>query len=310
MFVFLAMIISFFATEHQGFIMDIEGDVKIFRSLDNKDTPKEAVNVIENGIKGKMFPAKVYNKVYSKDIIRTGNNAKAKLVLSNANTLVVGPFTNFTVDDTKKESSSFTLMYGKIRSIVKQEKTKDGEFKIQTPTSVIGVRGTDFYTIYRPQNGKTSVTTLSGVVSIKNLTGKIKKEVLVSAGYTSHVVDTSRLDIKSLKETLKVEDIDAVSLPTSPVRANSIILKEIQNVSLIDAKSYDVNLIDDANKLEALETQNKALKLIDTDNTTKDILNIDLNKLINQIRKEEEIRQQDSKKHGVFNKVEQWIMSY
>jgi len=310
MFFYFLVVFSFFANQHQGFIMDIEGDVRIFRSLDMQDTPKEAVNVMQNGIKGKMFPAKVYNKIYSKDTISTGENAKAKLVLANANTLMIGPFTNFTVEDTKKEGSSFALMYGKIRSIVKQDKSQDGEFKIQTPTSVIGVRGTDFYTVYRPQNGKTTVTTLSGVVSIKNLTGKINKEVLVSAGYSSHVLDVSRVDIKALKETLKVEDIDAIALPTSPVRANSIVLEEIQNVSTIDAKAYKLNRIDSINELEAIKSQNKVLELMSTDSITKDIINIDLNKLIKEIRKEEEIRQQDSKKHGVFNKLEQWIMSY
>lgn len=310
MFIYFLAIFSFFANQHQGFIMDIEGDVKIFRSFDNQDTPKEAINVIQSGVKGKMFPAKVYNKIYSKDTISTGENSKAKLVLANANTLMIGPFTNFIVEEAKKEGSSFALMYGKIRSIVKQDKTKDGEFKIQTPTSVIGVRGTDFYTVYRPQNGKTTVTTLSGVVSIKNLTGKVKKEVLVSAGYTSHVVDFSRVDIKTLKETLKVEDIDAVALPTTPARANSIVLEEIQNVSSIDAKTYNINAVDSVNKLEAIESENRVLELMSTDSITKDIINVDLNNLIKTIRKEEEIRQQDSKKHGVFNKLEQWIMSY
>lgn len=310
---FCLFLFSVSASNHSGYLVAVEKDVKVYRSIDNKDIPTDAINATIDGKKYKFFNAKVYGKVYESDVIVTGKDSKTKLVLSNANTLMIGAYTNFTVREagTDSKSSSFKLMYGKIRSVVKQDVGKNGKFQINTPSSVIGVRGTDFYTTYKPQNGTTTVTTLDGVVSVKNLTGKITQEVLVEAGYTSFVVDLSKVDTKKLKETLKIEELDKVAVPSKPIQSNSVILEDALKVSNI--KISTVKEVDFENKIEAIKSENEAIELYKTGTPTvdskNDLFNINLDKLIKKAREEEIGRQKDTEK-GALNKLEQWIMSY
>lgn len=310
---FCLFLFSISASNHSGFLVAVEGDVKVYRTIDNTDIPSEAITSIIEGKKYRFFKAKVYGKIYENDVVVTGKDSKTKLVLSNANTLMIGAYTNFTVKEAgaNNNSSSFKLMYGKIRSVVKQDVGKDGKFQINTPSSVIGVRGTDFYTTYKPQNGTTTVTTLDGVVAVKNLTGKITQEVLVEAGYTSYVVDLNKVDTKKLKETLKIEELDKVAVPSTPIQSNSVILEDALKVSNINVST--VKEIDLDNKVEALKSENKAIELFKASSpsvdSSSDLFNLNLDKLIKKARQEEVTRQKDTEK-GALNKLEQWIMSY
>jgi hypothetical protein len=251
------------------------------------------------------------------DVVVTGENAKAKIVMTGANTLMVGSYTNFLIKDAKENakgeaSNSFKLMYGKIRSVVKSKMGANGKYEITTPTSVIGVRGTDFYTIYRPQNNTTTVSTLDGVVSVTNLTGKIKKEVLVEAGYTSHVVDIKSVNLDKIKATTKLAIIQTRGLPTLPQKVNEAQLSEIKTVSAMPLNTDNQEVESQENKEEAIKVEKKIIDLIEQKSGSSSMLkddpfNASLNKLIEKIKKDETMRQ---KEEGALDRIGDWLRNY
>ena len=85
------------------------------------------------------------------DRVRTGQASGASIVLKDGTALTVGP--NSTVDlsrfqfdsTTQKGNFLLDLLQGSVRVVTGVlAKVNPDLFKVQTPTSVVGVRGTDF----------------------------------------------------------------------------------------------------------------------------------------------------------------------
>ncbi len=114
-------------------------------------------------LRGGLLPAtpvKTGDPVNMKDVVRTKSNSKAKISFIDGNTVMLAERTridiNKYVTDAGKDKRIIKLSRGKLRSVVRFfRKTSDmirkvsarigtSDFKVHTPTAVIGVRGTDF----------------------------------------------------------------------------------------------------------------------------------------------------------------------
>lgn len=115
--------------------------------------------------------------VFEGDIIRTKSDGYAEIKLIDGSTLKLAPKGRLQISkmllkkDGSRESSIINLFKGKLRSIVSKSKKKwklaswfDADFKVNTATAVVGVKGTDFVTVYIPEMGFTVVTVEEGGV--------------------------------------------------------------------------------------------------------------------------------------------------
>jgi hypothetical protein len=120
------------AQERSGVLKNIEGDVKIIRD-------------------GKSLIALPAGSLMEGDRIVTGRNSAAAVTLRDGTVMSAGP--NASIDlthyayDEKSQNGSLLLniLQGTMRLVTGiMGKTNPELIKVTTPTSVIGVRGTDF----------------------------------------------------------------------------------------------------------------------------------------------------------------------
>ena len=101
------------------------------------------------------FPGAV---IFEKDIIRAKSRSKAEILFNDGNLLRLAQNTRVEISeyisDGHRKSTVLSLFRGKIQNKVKKllgrvfGKKRD-RFEVHTPTSVCGVRGTDFFTYYQ-----------------------------------------------------------------------------------------------------------------------------------------------------------------
>lgn len=146
------------------------------------------------------------------DIVVTGVGSAAKLKLRNT---IVSMSSNSRVvlaevDVTGEKSSILQLSYGKIRSFFQRAKPKGKEksagFFIRTPTTVTGVRGTDFFVSYEPNTSVTKQATLKGSVDVEH--SKTGEKVIVNQGQQV-VIEAEKMDVtgKPISKPMEVKPI-------------------------------------------------------------------------------------------------------
>ncbi len=157
-----------------GIFMVVKGDVKVQSGKDNK-----------------VEIAKVGKKAFAGDTIIAGPDSRAKVVMSDKNTLNISPDTRIKLERYENDPSKdlrnvqLSVEYGKVRASVEQK--YDGEknrFNVKTPAAVAGVRGTDFLTTFDKSTRQSTITTFQGVVAVgqPGPGGTIQSPVLVKPG--------------------------------------------------------------------------------------------------------------------------------
>ena len=139
------------------------------------------------------LPAKIGTKLHESDQVTSGPDSRAKIVMEDGNVLNISPDTIMTVEkyrnDANEKNVEIKIDQGKLRSSVEQK--YDGvksQFNIRTPTSVAGVRGTDFITSYNPASHVAQFVTFHGVVTVSQITnGQYSKPVEVKGGQMTSV---------------------------------------------------------------------------------------------------------------------------
>ncbi|MFA6451020.1 MAG: FecR family protein [bacterium] len=118
------------------------------------------------------------------DSIKTGPNSKARIVLEDGASILIGPLSLFTIsnvtvnDENGERKTSFALDSGKARSNVNKMKTTDSTFEVTTPTAVAAVRGTDFLVEIDSETQDSDVTVFDGEVEFGSaLPGKAGERV-------------------------------------------------------------------------------------------------------------------------------------
>jgi hypothetical protein len=143
---------------------------------------------------GTTQKAKIGMKVQESDIIASGADSRAKIVMSDKNVINISPDTKLELEkyvydpNSDNKQVSLNVLQGKVRATVEQK--YDGEknkFHVKTPSAVAGVRGTDFLTSFSASNRETKIVTFEGKVAVglPGPNGSIANPVFVNPGQTT-----------------------------------------------------------------------------------------------------------------------------
>lgn len=110
--------------------------------------------------------------------IVTGEKSLAKIQYINGGTLVLKPNGKIIIRSKtyNKEKVSFLgLLKGQVRSHIRENKESQKKIKmfIKTRSAAIGVRGTEFHTVYIPESKRTGVLTYEGEVEVYQTDKKV-----------------------------------------------------------------------------------------------------------------------------------------
>ncbi|MDZ4660586.1 MAG: FecR family protein [Pseudomonadota bacterium] len=140
-----------------------------------------------------------------RDVILTSRASRAKIKLKTT-VLTLAPSSRFSIEEHDSNSHDVSLLnltYGKIRTLVNKQANDDATFKITTPSAVMGVRGTDFFTSFDPNTLTTEQATISGTVEVEQKsTGQkvlVEKGQQVKVEYPPVVKDEEIPAAKELK---------------------------------------------------------------------------------------------------------------
>jgi hypothetical protein len=119
------------------------------------------------------LPVKLRDGVEPGDIIRTKARARAELTMMDDSILVLAPESRLAVADysynpaTNERRAVVRLFKGLVHTVVNRIiQTEEPDFIMQTHTAVIGVRGTDWYTLLAP--AFTSVYLARGTLGVSS----------------------------------------------------------------------------------------------------------------------------------------------
>ena len=164
-----------------GMVVYLEGYVDVYRDGDQLDW-----EYVDMGLEIEHY-----------DLMETGEDGQADVEIttpsSNGVVLNIKPNTAFYFDIgtvEKKQQTKFELLRGTIGLKV-QRLTGNGEVVVNTPSAVLGVRGTEFMVTTAPE-GSILVTTTEGQVNCKDDSGK---EVIASIG---HVVEKTSEGLRGI----------------------------------------------------------------------------------------------------------------
>ena len=113
--------------------------------------------------------------VFRGDTVMTGAASGAKLLFTDQTIMDLGPESSLKVDEyalrnIEDRVGLFSLLYGKLRTLVTKSVSGDGNYSIKTQDSIMGVRGTEFM-VEKPRDGATAVVCVSGMVAVAPATG-------------------------------------------------------------------------------------------------------------------------------------------
>lgn len=139
---------------------------------------------------GPWAAAKLNDTLDPGDGIRTGSGGKAKIVMPNGSTIVLGQLSSLTIDDmdidygADSSSYNYTLGQGAARATTPKSKSQNATFTVKTPTAVAGVRGTDF-AVEIDEEETTLVTVFDGEVEVGDILESLKEKILVTKDHAS-----------------------------------------------------------------------------------------------------------------------------
>lgn len=111
--------------------------------------------------------------------ILTEDKSFVQVTLLDHTKIMIGPKSKVTIDKLSKGNSGIVgLLIGKIRTQTNKNSSSGTNEKlvIKTRTAALGVRGTDFQTLYNPENEITSLLTFKGSVAISKVKNNLKRE--------------------------------------------------------------------------------------------------------------------------------------
>ena len=153
----------------EGAVTDIRGDVRA-----------EAISGGERKLK-KGSP------VYAGDLVKTDERSSATILLADKSTLDIKEYSTIQINDslTNPEGhSSLSIIAGRMWAYVVGDDDKPGNLEVETPTTVVGVRGTGFWVAVSP-DGTSRVGVGKGVVAAETPSGQARVEAgkQIDTGY-------------------------------------------------------------------------------------------------------------------------------
>lgn len=212
-----------------GKILKIQGDVEILRSKESKD--------VRIGIK-----ATDQMPLLCDDIILTGRASRAKIKLGNT-LITMSSQSRLAVEEHNEKTSEpsiLSLMYGKIRALVKPRGTEEKNLSITTSTAVMGVRGTDLFVGFDPNTRLTHQATLEGKVEVEQKATGTK--IMVDPGQQIKIETHIAPDGEEIQAPIKAEPISVKVV--EQIRQASFIAKDDKEFATTEA----VKILGEPNK--------------------------------------------------------------
>jgi len=126
------------------------------------------------------------------DQLRTQSDGKLRVVLREDSVLQVAPGSQLAITEqllAPTVSSRFELLFGTLRAIVTERYSQlRGQFEVETPTAIAGVRGTSFIAQYDPAAEETLVVGIERVTQVRQRADAAGVgEVLVGPGMATRI---------------------------------------------------------------------------------------------------------------------------
>lgn len=184
------------AGEPIGYVTSLKGDVSVIRA------GEEEKNVLE-----------LNNPVYLGDTISTAARSKVQILMEDDSLLNLGENARITIKahmyqpEKDFRSSVYKLIRGKVRVVVgKLFSSLDSSLEVETPTSIIGVRMTEFIVhVVSPE--LTVVITLDGKVIAKNIRPDLVCVETVAKGFESRIAKDACPTTPAKTPVEKMEEI-------------------------------------------------------------------------------------------------------
>ncbi|MBN1621200.1 MAG: FecR domain-containing protein [Endomicrobiales bacterium] len=146
---------------HVGCIDDMRGDVQIYKAS-----------------RKLWIPAKKLIPVEEKDVIKTGRLSKCTLLFDDGTAMQLGENSKLELEtlklkkekELKIQTYEMKINFGTLISLFNRKKVKGAKFKVQTPTAVMAIRGTDF--AVKVDGNKTNVGLFEGELAVSNIDGE------------------------------------------------------------------------------------------------------------------------------------------
>ncbi|WP_171683600.1 FecR family protein [Paenibacillus planticolens] len=191
---------------------------------------------VKKGGGSKSYDAYENMSLNQGDTVYTGANSSATLNLSNGDAdVTLGENAEINVSDLNsadgKKKSKLKVWAGSMWVKVKSLAGSDDEFEVETPTAVMGVRGTQFFVMVDPATGSIKMAVGAGKVSASTVTIGEDLEQKTSITY---LYPTQQISLDSRDETqdlsLKVDflDLDDFVSQASPEVIRAFILNKAE----------------------------------------------------------------------------------
>ena len=110
------------------------------------------------------------DSILKDDRIRTGRNSRAEFVFKNKVYLRASANSEMNVrslfGDTKEQDLDVNLIHGTLWTSILRKLKKKSRLKIRTPVAVMGVKGTQFNTVFQPVTEQLEVIVVEGRVEV------------------------------------------------------------------------------------------------------------------------------------------------
>lgn len=227
---------------NDGIINFLAGDVKIVS--DGKSVAANVGDKISQGMTIKTEAKAIVDIYFSGSVIR----------ILEKSTVAIRELVKDLKDN--KELSEFYVENGKMFSKVTRKLAQGEKFKVNTPTAVAGVRGTEF--LVTEDNGKSSIACIEGTVAVKDSVSADTAYVDVAAGKEANIekgkpISVSELkqqnldNIKKIKDEIKElrEDIrKKFEAQRAEIRQKVVEQKNANQVMVDDRKKSDKEAVD------------------------------------------------------------------
>lgn len=154
------------------------------------------------------------NELFTYDTLITGKESKARAEFNDGSIIALGSYTKIVLDKSvydpaKSTRDSLTkLLFGKVRFIVtKLVNFRNSQFKVNTPTAVLGVRGSDFAVsvaygsplITTLMTGKDTTVLIAGDIGPAQVVGPMSTSSSAAGGASTPPTGISVYDISPFK---------------------------------------------------------------------------------------------------------------
>lgn len=250
---FLILFLSFFsfvavANVHMATIVKLENTSEVYVPGENNEGGFKHVKYL--GSVYHIVPAAKGFKLANGYILSTGPKSKAKVIFKNGDHLFVAENTQYKIAwkiepaGQEKDASILNLVRGAVRGMIQKDGPRSG-MKVETPSAVMGIRGTDFYVSEKRE--ALTVSVMRGEVKLWN-DKNIDKSVTVQTGQTLNSEEKIAKINAMTKEDLQLITKGSTIVETKPevqpeaTKEISELETSAKQVTLNDIKEYQPQL--------------------------------------------------------------------